>query len=354
MGVNAIPAYVSSTGTLPGGLSTGTIYCLGLYGTAGQLLADSKAMNFNSYCNGGTMGTGGTGLVMLTSNGSGTISATPVAAIYQFNRIQFADTRGRYLFFEGGGDISAETTLREEPNQTYLQKSKIIPPYNLNYQGVSNGGTPGGATTINDTSYTGAQFKATISNGSGGPGTQMTVSAVANNGSLINVGETITSGAAAGTVILAQASGTAGSTGNYTVSISQNVSSATSMTAFYTWFPYSIGHLSQFQGNTGDNVSSHGELGPIPNEGAIDYFNQSLASELTSRATGLSAGLTAYDFRDDSCVNNSSNTCEVMNLAGPDNPKGDSYRGMPSTTYNTLSWGGDSINGIGGFTRHPL
>jgi hypothetical protein len=73
----------------------------------------------------------------------------------------------------------------------------------------------------------GAHFTATISNGSGAAGTQMVVSAMI--GGAIQIGVAVP-GAAAGTIVVSQASGTAGGIGTYIVSVSQLVSAATNFT----------------------------------------------------------------------------------------------------------------------------
>lgn len=52
LGANMIPAYLSTTGSLPGGLSANTVYCLATYPAAGGALADATQFNFNAYCNG--------------------------------------------------------------------------------------------------------------------------------------------------------------------------------------------------------------------------------------------------------------------------------------------------------------
>jgi hypothetical protein len=62
----------------------------------------------------------------------------------------------------------------------------------------------------------------------------------------------------------------------------------------YNWTPVSIGDLAQAQSGGGD----HPELGPIPNDGAIEFFKQSKAALKLTRIIGFAQGLQPFDFRD--------------------------------------------------------
>ena len=96
--------------------------------------------------------------------------------------------------------------------------------------GVGDGSTTfnlpnfSGSMPIGVTGATSSGFTATISNGSGGAGTVLNVTAVASGALAIN--QVITgTGISSGTIITGFVSGTFGGIGVYTVSVSQNVSS---------------------------------------------------------------------------------------------------------------------------------
>ena len=96
--------------------------------------------------------------------------------------------------------------------------------------GVGDGSTTfnlpnfSGSMPIGVTAGTSSGFTATISNGSGGAGTVLNVTAVASGALAIN--QVITgTGISSGTIITGFVSGTFGGIGVYTVSVSQNVSS---------------------------------------------------------------------------------------------------------------------------------
>jgi hypothetical protein len=68
---------------------------------------------------------------------TGTGTVNPVVVIYPFGRVWTYNANGRYNFFQGTGTQSAETTLRVQIDQTYWQKTKIFPSFDLSVAGAS-------------------------------------------------------------------------------------------------------------------------------------------------------------------------------------------------------------------------
>ena len=99
----------------------------------------------------------------------------------------------------------------------------------------------------------------------------------------------------------------------------------------YDWHPYSIGDLAQYQPGTGD----HPDIGALPNQACVDFYNQSARSEKLIRIIGLSAALQIFDFKD-------ATTDTVVNLSNK------SYSGLPGSVATTVGWGGDHSGGASG------
>ena len=104
----------------------------------------------------------------------------------------------------------------------------------------------------------------------------------------------------------------------------------------YDWHPYSIGDLAQYQPGTGD----HPDIGALPNQACVDFYNQSARSEKLIRIIGLSAALQIFDFKD-------ATTDTVVNLSNK------SYSGLPGSVATTVGWGGYDSGGASGFTSPP-
>jgi hypothetical protein len=154
--------------------------------------------------------------------------------------------------------------------------------------------------TTNNCVETGFTGTGTIDDGSGGAGTILTISAV-TSGSLA-VGNVITTGASAGTTIVAFLTGTGG-TGTYQVSISQNVGSTTIAVAASTTVTFAItAHGCQ----VGDYITVSGvtgNVGGVPNADLnkelvvtqfidANNFTVVVATASTSVATGGGSGIT--------------------------------------------------------------
>jgi hypothetical protein len=230
---NMLPVYVDGSG-LPGGLSND--------GVAFLLAFEGDQHNFNFHWSGtGTPDT----RINLTSAGSGTVH--PIPGLYSFGKLTFADKDGEYLYFQGTGTIAADTTLRDQFYQPYLQSTRILPPIDLSLIGK-----------VPDTAFAG------------------------------------------------------------------------------DWNPYSIADFLQAQSGAGD----HADIGLMPNNAFVDFFNQSKASRKVNMIGGLAAGLQTFDFTD-------KNTDTIVNLSG------NSYTGMAASVASTVNWGGWDGGVPGGFTKPP-
>lgn len=90
------------------------------------------------------------------------------------------------------------------------------------------------------------------------------------------------------------------------------------------WTSLNIADLNQYQQNVGD----HNDLGPLPYDAAIDFYNQSANSEKMIRTIGLAAALTPFDFKH---YATDSTLDTIVNLSAT------SYTGLgPSNT--AVSW----------------
>lgn len=112
-------ARLTTTGTLPTGLSTGTTYGI-------RVLSSST---FSLHASGGDA-IDNTSPIS-TSGGSGTHTITPHTELVHFASVFGATSAGRYQWLQGGGSKSAEATLRWQHDKTYLRSTKTIPSWHL-------------------------------------------------------------------------------------------------------------------------------------------------------------------------------------------------------------------------------
>lgn len=111
----------------------------------------------------------------------------------------------------------------------------------------------------------------------------------------------------------------------------------------YAYWYGNYGHVLQDPiGATGDTVSQHGDLGPIPDQQAVDFFVQSQNSDRGIRAIGLGGALLGYDFKD-------VNTNTIVDLISGVGGTASNYTGLPASVSTTISWGSFA----GGFTLPP-
>lgn len=131
---NVLPCYFTTTGSLPSGLDTTSIFFAKIgqssapgqpIGTGNNLLIYSGSPASSAY-------------LVNPSGGTGTHTVHPVPATSAFCRTWFLDDNGRYLFFQGAGSIVAESTLRATIDRTYWQSTGLIPPWDLTLVGGSS------------------------------------------------------------------------------------------------------------------------------------------------------------------------------------------------------------------------
>ena len=109
---------LTTTGTLPGGLSTGTTYAI-------RTTDDNTVQFFTKTSEATGIGTE----VTITSAGSGTHTFTPHIEIVHGASFWGSTTDGKWQFAQGGGSASAEPTVRWKFPKAYLRSTKLIPPY---------------------------------------------------------------------------------------------------------------------------------------------------------------------------------------------------------------------------------
>lgn len=126
-------AYLTTTGTLPAGLSTGQMYCTG---PASSPTANNLALgtDFSAVIQNGT-----SQCITPTNAGTGTHTITLLPMVSAYGTVWACETNGRYSFIQGGGSIAADSTLLTQPNFTYWCETKLLPPYALTtYTPASN------------------------------------------------------------------------------------------------------------------------------------------------------------------------------------------------------------------------
>ncbi len=139
-GPQIIPAYFTG-GSLPAAINSNTTYFLSEF--------QGSTTTFAVFTTGDGASSNGGNQISLGA-GSGTVH--PVVALYPFGRIWMATKDGEYAFAQGSGSLSAETTLNDQQDQTYTQKSRVIPPYDLTLSGSSPNGLGNGGV-IADTTF---------------------------------------------------------------------------------------------------------------------------------------------------------------------------------------------------------
>jgi hypothetical protein len=116
---------LTTTGTLPGGLSPDTSY----------FTANATATTIGF----ATCATApGEFLVSATDNGSGRHTATPYPYLAYFGALFTAGSSGKWDFVQGGGSDTTDTPLRFEINQPYWVTTGLIPSYDLKIRPQSN------------------------------------------------------------------------------------------------------------------------------------------------------------------------------------------------------------------------
>lgn len=119
-GLQVLPGYLTTTGTLPTGLSANTLYSsMTNSGRTSMVVSLSTRVN-------------GTGAGITTSSaGTGTHTFHPVYVSVTFGGINNVRADSQSNFFQGTGSLAADPRLRVKVNQTYLVASKNVLPYCL-------------------------------------------------------------------------------------------------------------------------------------------------------------------------------------------------------------------------------
>jgi hypothetical protein len=123
-------ARLTTTGTLPAPLATGTTY----------FVADPGSVGVNKFKLGTDSSTVVTGTaITITDSGTGTHTVTPYPYVVPFESLQLANTDGTWRFIQGGGSFTADNTVRVAQNNIYLRSSGLIPPYAFEtYSGIAS------------------------------------------------------------------------------------------------------------------------------------------------------------------------------------------------------------------------
>jgi hypothetical protein len=131
-GINILPVYVTNSGgALPTGLVNNRVY---------YIAADGNSNTITFYTN----SAGGTGAgITLSTNGTGTQTVHPLPVVNPYQHLFMATDQGKYNYFQGTGSIAADSTTRIAFNNSYWNKTKVIPAYDL-------------TQTISDTAWSGA------------------------------------------------------------------------------------------------------------------------------------------------------------------------------------------------------
>lgn len=118
---------VSSSGTLPTGLSAATTYWLYVPGN-GHIQFSTAAQP----------STVGNSIVTISGAGTGTLTLTPITYCCQFGSLWTNQDTATWDYIQGGGSIAADVTLRCSFNKTYWHATKMVPPLDLTVNPTSN------------------------------------------------------------------------------------------------------------------------------------------------------------------------------------------------------------------------
>lgn len=121
------PVYLTTNGTLPTGLSTGTLYWVtrwdannfGLVGQTGQFPIPQQSS------------IAGSGVITPSGAGSGTFTATPYTYICIYCSLFTADTNGKFEYIQGAGSVAADPTIQVKFNNAYWRSTRMLPPFDL-------------------------------------------------------------------------------------------------------------------------------------------------------------------------------------------------------------------------------
>ena len=120
---------VSTTGTLPLGLSANTPYFMHYAGVTNRLNLGTDTKN------GVVSPSVGGGCIGNSNAGSGTHTLTPLPFLCWGSGIYVTPGTGLWNYIQASGSVAADDTCRIVPSNTYLRSTRMIPPYNLTLTG---------------------------------------------------------------------------------------------------------------------------------------------------------------------------------------------------------------------------
>ncbi len=112
-----IPGYVTTTGTLPTGLSANTIYCGSIDDHLNFVPCGNAFSPVPTITDGGSVGS--------------TTTFHPIPVLQHFGTLWGADANGKYLYFQGSGTVATDAPIRVVGNPVYDQSTHVWPPYNM-------------------------------------------------------------------------------------------------------------------------------------------------------------------------------------------------------------------------------
>lgn len=125
---SGMACYLSTTGTLPAGLSTGQMYCTLSTGTNSLQVGLSFSDTIQNAVT-----------ITPTNAGSGVHTMTLLPMVTAYGTIWTCETNGRWSYQQGGGSVTADSTVLVKPNMTYWCETTLLPPYALGtYSPASN------------------------------------------------------------------------------------------------------------------------------------------------------------------------------------------------------------------------
>ncbi len=136
-GGTVLPCYFTTTGTLPTSspqINTTEVFYL----RTNQNIAGGGASNHVlEIWSPGPPQTGASTQSSFSTSGTGTHTIHPLPIVMANTRLWFADSNGRYVFVQGTGTLTAETTNRVMLPHVYAQSTGVIPSYDLSVNGAS-------------------------------------------------------------------------------------------------------------------------------------------------------------------------------------------------------------------------
>lgn len=123
---------LSTTGTLPTGLSAGVTYFAGLVDADNITVWDCSQGPISGFGSTPTPA-GGTsvGQITISGAGSGTHTLTPNIYIIWGGGCFTCGSDGKWDYIQGGGSVAADATVRVTFDKTYWRSTRVLPPYDL-------------------------------------------------------------------------------------------------------------------------------------------------------------------------------------------------------------------------------